>query len=261
MPLTLLKTLLFAICCLVYVPTLAASRDYVLGAGDVVKVSVYEQPDLTTEVRLNEAGAINFPLLGLVTIGGNTTAAAEVTIARLLKERKLVKEPHINILVTQFRSQQISVLGEVAKPGKYPIEGPSRVVDLIALAGGVTANGADSANLIRRGKSNATERKEIDLVALLKTGDPAVNLEVMNGDVIFVPRASVFYIYGEVQRPGAYRLERGMTVVQALSVGGGLTPRGTERGIKIKRQLQTIAPSMGDLLAPDDVVYVKESLF
>jgi polysaccharide biosynthesis/export protein len=244
----------------------AAGKDYVLGPGDAVKVTVYEQPDLTTEARISEAGAINFPLLGQVTVGGTTTAAAEATIAKLLREGRLVKQPHVNVSVAQYRSQQISVLGYVNKPGKYALEGPSTVADLLALAGGVTQDGADRATLTRQGKDNRTAKKEIDLLALLQTGDSANNLDVVNGDVLYVPRAPVFYIYGEVQKPGAYRLERYMSVMQALSVGGGLTPRGTERGIKIKRRaadgrVQTLEPSLTDQLAPDDVVYVKESLF
>jgi polysaccharide biosynthesis/export protein len=244
----------------------AASKDYILGPGDAVKVTVYEQPDLTTEARISEAGAINFPLLGQVTVGGTTTAAVEATIAKLLRDGKFVKQPHVNVGVTQYRSQQISVLGYVSKPGKYALEGPSTVADLLALAGGVTQEGADRATLTRQGTDNHTAKKEIDLLALLQTGDAAHNMAVANGDVLYVPRAPVFYIYGEVQKPGVYRLERHMSVVQALSVGGGLTGRGTERGIKIKRRgadgrPQTIEPSLSDLLTPDDVIYVKESLF
>jgi polysaccharide biosynthesis/export protein len=244
---------------------LAAGRDYLLGPGDSVKVSVYEQPDLTTETRISEAGTISFPLLGQVVIGGGTTAAAENAIAKELKDQKLVKQPHVSVAVTQYRSQQISVLGQVNKPGKYSIEATSTLADLLALAGGVAPTGADTATLIRQGPGGAA-KKEIDLLALLQAGDFSKNLEVRNGDVIYVPRAPQFYIYGEVQRPGAYRLERNMTVMQGLSVGGGLTPRGTERGITVKRrggngEPKAVDLKLTDMLAPDDVVVVKESLF
>jgi polysaccharide export outer membrane protein len=109
-------------------------------------------------------------------------------------------------------------------------------------------------------------KREIDIHEALKTGEMEKNFPVANGDIIFVPRAPLFYIYGEVQRPGAYRLEKEMTVMQALSVGGGLNVRGTERGIRINRHggngtIQSIECQMSDKVQENDVIYVKESLF
>jgi polysaccharide export outer membrane protein len=244
----------------------AAKKDYILGPGDIVRITVYDHQDMTTESRISERNAVTFPLIGEVKIGGGSAAAAEAAIARQLEQGGFVRKAQVNVIVVQFHSQQISVLGQVNKPGKYPLEAASTVVDLLALAGGVNQIGADSAILVRQGEQGAV-RKQIDLQELFQTGNMSTNLEVLNDDVIFVPRAPQFYIYGEVQRPGAFRLERNMTAMQALSVGGGLTLRGSEKGVTIKRrdakgEVQTLpAPGLTQLLQADDVIHVKESLF
>lgn len=242
-----------------------AVEEYKLGPGDLIKVSVYEHPDMTTETQLSETGNISFPLLGEVNIGGLTRGAAETKIAGLLKKGGYVNQPQINITITEYRSQQASVLGQVAKPGKYPISGPTSVLDLISLAGGVSENGADYVTVIKN-QAGGPVKRDINLVSLLQSANLKDNITISNGDVVFVPRAPVFYIYGEVQKSGAYRLEPNMTVMQGLSLGGGLSDRGTEKGVKLNRrdangQLQTLQVSLTDPLQPDDVVYVRESLF
>ncbi|MYM83993.1 polysaccharide export protein EpsE [Duganella sp. FT50W] len=244
----------------------AAAADARLGAGDVVKITVYGNPDLTTETRVSEAGRITFPLIGEVAVGNLQTAEAEKKIAGQLESGGFVRKPQVNILVTVLQSQQVSVLGQVNRPGRYPVDGKRSVMDLLALAGGVSADGGDAIDLIRKGADGKTVREVVDVVQMARTGDLNRDLELTSNDVIYVERAPRFYIYGEVQRPGVFRLEHNMTVVQALSVGGGLTPRGTERGVRIKRRgddgkLQTIEAKHDDLLQADDVVYIKESLF
>jgi polysaccharide export outer membrane protein len=170
------------------------------------------------------------------------------------------------VIVSQFLSQQISVIGQVNKPGKYPLDKASTVTDLLAMAGGVNLNGGDTAVVIRTGKDGKKEsRKEIDLYTLFQKGE-SENVDVFGGDIIYVPRASVFYIYGEVQRPGMYRLERNMTVAQAISVGGGLTPKGTENRLEVKRRdekgaMQLVDMELHEQLRADDVLYIKESWF
>jgi len=164
-----------------------------------------------------------------------------------------------------LNSQQVSVLGQVNRAGRYPIEGHRTVLDVLALGGGISADGGDVVTLIRKRKGQVTKDR-VDTAELLRNADMTGDFDLQGGDIVFVERAPRFYIYGEVQRPGALRLERQMTVLQALSAGGGLTPRGTERGLRIKRRdaagnLQTVDVKGDDLLQPDDVVYVKESLF
>jgi polysaccharide export outer membrane protein len=244
----------------------AQKKDYPLGAGDVVKITVFQNPDLATETRVSESGAITFPLVGEVQIGGLPTGEAEKRLAQRLRDGGFVQQAQVNIVVTQFKSVQISVLGQVNRPGRYPVEGAvNKITDMLALAGGVTPTGADTITLVtmRAGKE---QRVEIDLPAMFNSGDLSKDLAVSNGDLIFVPRAPVFYIYGEVQRPGQLRVERDMTVLQALALGGGLTQRGTERRVKLHRRDETgkvtvLEPKLTDAVRSDDVIYVNESLF
>lgn len=326
-----------------------ARSDYMIGAGDLVRITVYSSPDLTTEARVTAAGTITFPLLGEIKIGDLSPAMAEKKLVEGLEQGGFIKQAQVNLVVLQFQSQFISVLGDVYKPGRFPLDRPSNLSDVLALAGGPTPNGSDIVTIVRtkEGKTtkqdydlrelltkgnadnnpkvigddivyvNAREvsvlgqvnrpgkysvvggvrsvldflsqaggissggadkiivitnrngktvKHEIDVDQLYRSADTKSNFELASGDSIYVPRTPVFYIYGEVQRPGAFRLERNMTLAQALSTGGGLTGRGTERGVKIKRmdvsgKLTTISANPSDFLQVDDVVYIGESLF
>lgn len=245
---------------------IAAAADYRLGSGDIVKITVFDHPELKLDTSIDEQGQINFPLVGAVPVGGETAATAQKRIAVALEKGGFLKNPQVNLIVDKYRSQQVSVLGQVKNPGKYSLEAPSTVTDLVAEAGGVTLSGADDIILIHRQQDGSSHQVEIDTRALYHEKQPAQDQQVRDGDVIFVPRAPVFYIYGEVQKPGAFRLERNMSVMQALSLGGGITARGTQRGIQIKRRSgdgKTISTTaaLGDEIRADDVIYVKESLF
>ena len=246
-------------------PVWSADADYLIGTGDVLRITVYGQPDLTTDARVGESGSITFPLIGDVKLAGSTPALGGADIAKRLKKGGFILDPFVTVNVVQYRSQQVSVLGRVNRPGQFTLEKISRLTDVLALAGGVIADGADIVTLVRMNEGKA-EYHEVDLIALFQPGGEALNKRVQDGDFINVARQSMFYIYGEVQRPGAFRLERGMSVVQALSVGGGVTARGTQRGIKILRRdangvQQKLDTQLADVVQKDDVIYVKESLF
>jgi polysaccharide biosynthesis/export protein len=244
----------------------ASAAEYRLGAGDAVRISVYQSPDLTLEARISEAGVVSYPLLGNVKIGGLSVSAAERLIADGLKNGNFVKAPQVSVLVTQVRGNQASVLGQVNRPGRFPIEAPDlRLSDLLAIAGGVAIGGADTVILVGT-RGGQRIRKEVELSNLFRSANADDDMLVQNGDVVYVERAPIAYIYGEVQRPGPMRLERGLTVMQALATGGGLTLRGTERGLRLHRKgadgkLQVLQPAMDDVLRDGDVVYVRESLF
>lgn len=246
--------------------TATAAAEYRLGAGDVVRISVYQNPDLLLEARVSESGVISYPLLGSVAIGGLGVTQAEKLIADGLRNGNFVKQPQVSILVVQVRGNQASVLGQVNRPGRFPIEsGEMRLTELLATAGGVAATGADIVTLV--GKRNGQPlRLQVDLPTLFRSGKAGDDPIVQNGDTVYVDRAPIVYIYGEVQRPGALRLERGMTLLQALATGGGLTQRGTEKGIRVHRKdadgkVQVLQPVMDDRVQEGDVVYVRESLF
>ena len=239
----------------------------ILGVGDILRITVYQNPDLTVEsARISEVGQINFPLIGNVKLGGETINASEQKIAKMLRDGGFVLRPQVTIQLGQIRSSVISILGQVAKPGRYPIEiVGSKASEMIAAAGGVLPGGADIVTLVgaRNGRSI---KLDIDLPAILQSGKAELDIPVDNGDILYVDRAPIAYIYGEVQRPGALRLERGMSLMQVLAQSGGLTQRGTARGIKVHRRdangaVTILDLQMNDPVVRDDVIYVKESLF
>jgi polysaccharide biosynthesis/export protein len=243
---------------------LAGAAEVLLGPGDVVRASVYGSPDLAVETRVSEGGTLTFPLLGDVQVGGLTTQQAEKKIGSLLEKGGYLKKAQVNLLITTLASQQVSVLGQVNRPGRYPVDGKRKVLDLLALAGGVSAEGSDMVSLVRT-RNGQTTRETIDVVDMVRKGELNRDVEVAGGDIIFVERAPRAYITGEVQRPGPFRIERAMTVQQAISAGGGLSLRGTQRGVQIARKeggaVKTISAKADDMLQPDDVVIVKESWF
>ena len=240
---------------------LADEANYVLGPGDMLKITVYNNPDLTLETRLTETGTTSFPLLGEVGLGGMTTSAAEKKLSNLLESGGFVKQAQINILVLQFQSKMVSILGSVFKPGRYPLDRSMNLTEVLALAGGVPADGSDIITVI--GNSG---KIEFDLSKIVKKGDGSQNINLVGGEIIYVPRAPMFYIYGEAQRPGSYRIERDMTVMQALAMGGGPTARGTQRGVQLHRRnaigvVEVLSPTLSDLVKQNDVLFIKESLF
>jgi polysaccharide export outer membrane protein len=254
----------FILACLILFAGASQAADNPIGTGDMLHVTVYGNPDLTTDARVTAGGTISFPLVGEVKVGGISVPMAERKISNLLEDGRFIKRPQVNIVVTQFVSQQVSVLGEVQRPGRYPLDRPSTLTDLLAIAGGIGPNGSDQITVISL-KDGKSIRLEYDLQNMFrKNGTPDV--WVSAGDIIYVPRAPVFYIYGEVQHPGVFRLDRDMVVAQAIATGGGLTPRGTERGLRIKRRnakgvLETFSAEATTQLLANDVLQVQESLF
>jgi polysaccharide biosynthesis/export protein len=236
-----------------------------LGPGDMVRVTVFRNPDLTTETRVSERGTILFPMIGEVPVNGLSARDAGARIGDKLKQGKYVVNPEVTVSLMQVNSRQVSVLGNVNKPGRYPLDTTTaKLTDLIALAGGIAPTGSDQVTIVST-KNGQTTSTNVDLPNMIRTGDLARNVELQPGDTVFVHRAPMVYVYGEVQKAGAYRVEPNMTVMQALAMGGGLTPRGTERGIRIHRrngdQVAQRDAKLTDIVQSDDVIYVRESLF
>jgi polysaccharide export outer membrane protein len=244
----------------------AVSQDYRLGAGDSIGVQVYQSPDLTLESRVSESGIVSYPLIGNVQLGGLSLVEAEKTIADALRSGGFVRSPQVNITLRQVRGNQVAVLGQVNRPGRFPLETVNtRVSDMLATAGGVTPTGDDV--LILTGRRQGQEfRRVIDIPGLFLNQKPEDDVVVAGGDTLYINKAPVFYIYGEAQRPGPYRIERGMTVMQALAQGGGPTARGSQNRLKLHRRdiagkvIETV-PQLTDVVRPEDVIYVRESIF
>lgn len=244
----------------------ATAAQYRLAPGDLVRVFVYQNPDLSLELRITETGVVSFPLLGAVSLAGLTVTQAEKRIADGLRDGNFVNRPQVSVLVMQVRGNQVSVLGQVGRPGRFPLEtGEVRLTDLLATAGGVAAGGADTVVVVGT-RQGAPFRAEVDLPSVFAAGRRSEDVILRDGDVVWVERAAQIYFYGEVQRPGIQRLERGMTLMQALAAAGGITQRGTEKGLRVHRRdengaVRVIEPKMTDALMPNDVVYIRESIF
>lgn len=242
------------------------AAEYRLGAGDAIRISVFQNPDLTLETRVTDGGLVSYPLLGNVKLGGLGVSAAEKLIADGLKRGDFVKQPQVTISVLLVRSHQASVLGQVNRPGRYPIEvAEMRMSEMLATAGGIAAGGSDTV-VVTGNRDGKPFRAEVDLPALFASAGSDKDLVILDGDTLWVDRQPVVYIYGEVQRPGPMRLERDMTLMQALATGGGLTARGTEKGIRVHRKdgkggTRVIESPLTEKLRDGDVVFVRESLF
>ena len=225
-----------------------------LGSGDAVRVTVFQQPDLTTEGRVSDRGTISVPLVGEVKVSGATTAEAGTRIADAYKNGKYLKDPQVTVALTAVRSRQVSVLGMVARPGRYVLEDAKPgISDVIASAGGIAAGGNEMVTVIRNGESQ-------------KVNSLAKDFELKPGDTIHVDRGPTYYIYGEVTRAGAYPVQAGQTVMQAISIAGGITPRGSERRLKMRRpgpdgQVVETDAKLQDQVKADDVIFVREALF
>lgn len=263
-----LATACIAVVCLAgQAPSFAQTKsDYPLGAGDTIRIQVFQNPDLAIETRVSENGVITYPLIGSVDLGGLPIAAAEKKIADALQSGGFLKNPQVNISLQQIRGNQVSVLGQIARPGRFPLEtANTRLSDMLASAGGATPAGDDIV-IVTGVRGGQPFRKQIDIPSLFLAERQQDDIVLQGGDTIYVHRAPVFYIYGEAQRPGAFRIEREMTVMQALAQGGGPTARGSETRLRLHRKIangsiQQIAPELTDKVLPNDVIYVKESIF
>jgi len=244
----------------------ASRSNEALGAGDSVRVTVFQNPDLTTDARVSPRGTIVFPLVGEIELGGLTPAQAGNRIADQLRRGGFMVKPQVAVSILQVRSRQVHVLGQLQRPGSYVLEDTgARLTDILTLAGGINGAGADTVTVLTH-RDGKAQTWAINLPAIFRGGDGATNIQIENGDTIFVERAPVFYIYGEVQRAGAYRLEPNMIVMQALALGGGLTLRATERGIGVHRRMPNgkfmkLEAKLTDPVQAEDVVVVRESLF
>jgi polysaccharide biosynthesis/export protein len=249
-------------------PTVAVSDDrrlVQLGPGDQITLEVYGQPDMNSTLYVGDDGTISVPLAGQVKVSGLTPVIAAKRVESALISGQFLVAPHVTIALLVGKSQRVSVLGEVRTPGRYSIDPNTSVFDLLAQAGGTTQDSADVIDVSRTEADGRVTHYTIDLKASDRNGATSAQ-KLESGDEIMVPRAEQFYIYGEVTTPNKYRIERGMTVVEAIARAGGVTPRGSERRVDIKRigkdgNYVVRHAKASDLVEPNDVIRVKESIF
>jgi polysaccharide export outer membrane protein len=235
-----------------------------LGVGDWVSIRIAGQPDATGTV--GNDGTVTVPLAGNIPVAGISPDQAASRVAKALKDGGYFVDPHVTVQVTQPQSQSVSVIGEVQTQGRYPITPRTTIVDLLAQAGGVKETASDIGYVLRSDGSGNVNRYPVNLNMLSDAKDAPPTWALLGGDSLLVPRAEHFSIEGEVTTPGRYRIEPGMTVMQAIARAGGISERGSERRIQLRRavkpgQYQTLHPKLGDLVKADDIIRVKESIF
>lgn len=238
---------------------------YQLGDGDVLRISIYSHPDLDTVARVS-AGAVNIPLVGTIKIGGLTVEQAGEKIAGLLAEGYLVN-PHVTVFVQEFRSNRVTIMGQVNNPGLYELSGATTILELISKAGGLTAHYGEIVTVHRRTNESAEEKvMTVNLKRLVEEGDATLDLPIHDGDNVVVSQAGVFYVTGEVRRPDAYKLEDGITVLMAITKAGGFTASAARKQVKIIRTIEGREQvmervSMQELMQAGDVMVVPASFF
>jgi len=241
-----------------------------LGTGDLLEVSVYNVPELTSKVRVDNNGDIYLPLVNNVHVAGLTSEQSEKLIEKRLCDEGLVKNPHVTVFVNQAVSQTVSVLGEIVRPGVYPIIGEQRLFDLLSTTGGVTEKAGRSISLTHRSQPDAP----ITVAISRNLSDhPESNVPIFAGDTIIVQKADVVYVVGDVGRPSGMLMESGrLTVLQAIALAGGTTrtaklgaariirkgPNGmSETPVQLKKILEAKAPDFP--MQADDILYVPTS--
>jgi polysaccharide export outer membrane protein len=226
----------------------SAIRDYRIGSEDLLEISVYEDERLNKTVRVSSQGDISLPLLGVLKVEGLTTVQLEREIQDLLSER-LYQNPHVSVFIKEYRSQRISVIGAVDKPGVFDVMGQKTVLEGLALAGGLKEDAGQLLFLIRPPSSDEKSQEKaedfierrpetlvIDLEELLVKGNLSLNLPLKNGDVINIPVSGKVFVGGEVTRPGGFYLKgKRMTVSQAIAMAEGLKPKADASGTLIFR--------------------------
>jgi polysaccharide export outer membrane protein len=248
---------------------------YTLGPEDVLRITVYDHPDLSLEVSVNPDGSFAYPLLGRLQAAGLTAQELEQQLVRRLADGYLVK-PQLTVVVTQYRNRHVYVLGAVRNPGVYPLHHSATLLELISLAGGVVPEAGWHIMLVRptegtngnrgtapTGQENAIAL-HVDLEKLL-AGQLPRPVSIASGDTIYVPPGGYFFVSGQVARPGRYRLERGMTVEKAVTLAGGFTRFASQNRLRVKRVIdgkqEEFQAQPDDYLAVEDVLIVPESIF
>lgn len=249
---------------------------YLIGPTDVLGIKVFGEDALSNTYTVDSDGSITFPLLGRVQVAGKSTRQIEEHITKLL-DGDYIKRPQVSVEIAQFRSRSIFVIGEVRNPGRYQIQGPQTLLEVIAHAGSTTP-AASNTIIVQRYKEGIAaavttpampgDAASIEVLRVsledLREGRLNANILLQDSDTIIVPPAERFYVSGFVKQPGSFVLRPGMTVRQAIAEAGGLSERGSSRGIKISRKVDgkevEIDVGMSDLVRPNDTIRVRQRL-
>ena len=259
------KRLLLVLLLVLSAAGLSYSADYLIGPGDVIEISVYDNDDLKTRVRVGDDGSIIMPLLGQIKVDEMTIPQLSAKITELLADGYLVN-PQVNVFVIEFRSQKVVVLGRVKQPGLIELSGSISLLELISKAGGLEIDAGDTAT-IKRQENGKDTIIAIDLLSLIEGGDLSQNLPVRDGDTVVISKAGMCYVTGEVEQPGSYPCGEGATVLKLIALANGFTGKASKSSVRIVRILDEKKTVLKDvdldstLVYDNDVIVVPESFF
>ena len=257
-------------------PAAAPVSDYTVGPHDVLTITSYDQPDLSGRFSVEADGTFTYPLIGRVKAGGLTLRQVEAQVKKQLQDGGFFNTPQLSVSIEQYKSQKVFIVGEVRSPGMYPLSGDMRLVEVLARAGSTLPSAGGEAIIVHSatpGVSGPTlptqgDSPNVERVDLreLQNGVFSLNVALRDGDTIFIPRAESVYVFGQVRNPGAYPLQqKDTTVLQALSLAGGITERGSTSRIQIIRvvsgQQKELSVKLTDAVRSGDTIVVRERFF
>jgi polysaccharide export outer membrane protein len=246
----------------------AAQTNYIVGPQDVLTVTVFGENELSGKYTVEQDGTFTFPQIGRIKAGGLTMRDLEQELKTKLADGYL-KNPQVAVAIENYRSQRILVLGEVRSPGEYQLNGEMTLLAALARAGSTTPTAGREATIVRprRNQQAGEEASEVIRIDLsdLQAGNIVLNMTLLDGDTINVPKAQSVFVAGQVKSPGAYAVEPGATVLQVISLAGGLTDRGSDSRIRVQRTVSgkqvEVGVKLTDLIKPGDTIIVKERFF
>jgi polysaccharide export outer membrane protein len=242
---------------------------YQIGPQDELKITVFDAEELTGSYRVDGDGFISFPLLGRIAVGGATLGETQEKLRTMLS-KDYIKNPQIRVDVAEYKSQSIIVSGEVRAPAEIRVTGAMTLLRALAQAGSPLSSASSELSIARqkKGASGVPAAENAEVIRInwrdLQTGK-VNDVTLQDGDIIFVPKAQTFFIEGYVRNGGTFVLEPGLSVEQAIALAGGLTERGTNRGIKATRTLNgktsEVELKLSDKVQAGDVIHIKQRLF
>lgn len=245
----------------------SAAQDYNIGEGDVLRITIYDHDDLAQMVRVTSDGTVMLSLLGQVPVGGMSVTGAAKKIAALYADGYLVN-PQVNVFIEEFRSGKATILGQIMRPGLYELQNQMTLLELISSAGGLTDDAGRTATIKREAAAAGGEEEviTIDLKELVENGDTRLNVQIQPGDSIYIQKANLVYVSGEVQSPGVYRCYDDTSVIMAITLAGGFTDKAAPSRVKLIRKVSGQEEvfekvNMDFPVASDDIIVVPESFF
>ena len=261
----LIPVYLFVVLSLIFFRGYSSAAEYFVGPGDVLNITVYDNDDLETMVRVGDNGSIIFPLLGQVEVSNLSILQVSDKITQLLADGYLVN-PQVNVFVTEFRSKKVVVLGRVRSPGVIELSRPISFLELVSKAGGLEKDAGDTAT-VKRKENGKDALIVVDLVSLLEGGDLTQNVPILDGDTVVISKSGMCYVTGEVEEPGSYPCGDGSTVLKLVALANGFTGKAAKSKVRIVRIVNNEKTIFKDVdldttvVFDNDVIVVPESFF